>query len=340
VKIDNLDSGGQRVLPRRQDRRTGARPVEARLRKLSRRMRALVAANPVWTLALFETRPDPTGIFDGARPIKLFESRRVRMRLNHIHTRADPFLFVRDSHLYIFFEAQDVGGHGYIKAWRTSDLETYENLGILLEEPHHVSYPNVFSLADGVYLIPESRDANEVALYEFTDFPHVLKRRKRLLSGFYVDPTIVFRDGLWWLFATSDRGLDLFWTEDLLGGEFTPHPANPVTNDPEACRCAGTIVEQDGFLFRPAQRAIVEDGANVHFRRIETLTREAYREGPAAGPFFQLADQWNLRGAHHISSAWFKGRWVTAVDGRQSDFLANKLMSPVFQLLAMVGLIF
>ena len=66
---------------------------------------------------------------------------------------ADPFLHVSSSGLlYIFFETKTVASNqGDIAVAGSSDFgASWQYLGIALDEPHHLSYPFVFSWNDKV----------------------------------------------------------------------------------------------------------------------------------------------------------------------------------------------
>lgn len=62
------------------------------------------------------------------------------------HTRADPFLFVRDDRLYLFYESQVADDFGRIDCAEI-DGHRIRHLGTVLAEPFHLSYPSAF--ADG-----------------------------------------------------------------------------------------------------------------------------------------------------------------------------------------------
>jgi hypothetical protein len=258
--------------------------------------------------------------------LKFVDSRRIRRSRRHIHTRADPFLFANAEHLYLFFEVEKVGGRGYISALRTRDLVSYEDCGIILQRTDHVSYPQVLRTAEGIFMVPESKDAGEVALYGFKPFPRGAYRRKRLVAGHYADPTLVEQDGRWWLFATGEDGLHLFSSANLLKDDFRPHPLNPVCTDARIARCAGNFLRHEGALYRPAQNSEVGDGSNVRMVRVLELTAERYREEEPGPSFFTTDRWWQRRGGHHVSHATFGGTQLVALDGRHSDTLLNTLL--------------
>ncbi len=295
--------------------------------------RSRPGASIVWNSALFEIGDGDPFDIAGARRIALFSSLRLRLRQRGIHTQADPFLFVQDDKLYLFMEVQAFGEPGHIEAYRTIDLRTFEPLGVILSRDHHLSYPLVFADRSAVHLLPESSAAGEVVLYGFDAFPFGVRPLRTLLRGAYRDPTIVHHDGYWWLFATSDDGLELFYASTL-EDRFVRHPASPISGDPAFYRCGGAIVPHGGRLYRPAQDGAAEYGRNLHLMRIETLSCDAYEEVLERRNMFDCRQSWNARGGHHISIARFAGKWIVAVDGKQRDYRFDRLLPLLSRLIA------
>ena len=291
-------------------------------------------ARSMWSFCLLEGQPTSTLLVQQRR-IRHFDSRRLRTGSRHIHTQADPFLFVDGDYLYVFYEVQEVSDVGYIVGCRTKNLESFEDLGVVLRRGEHVSYPYVFRTSEGIFMLPETREAGEVALYRFAEFPFDLRRERRLIKGAYTDPTLVRASDRWWLFATGAEGLELFSATDLHHGEFEPHPMNPICTDPRLSRCGGAIIEMEGRLYRPAQASIVEDGCNLRMLAINELSPERYSEAAWAPEFFALTEPWQVRGAHHLSAVKFGDRNIVAVDGRHPDYVINgTFLNPMWRLVS------
>lgn len=283
----------------------------------------------VWNTAVLEAGPGGPFAVSEMRPLAMFSSRTLRLSKSHVHTRADPFLWVHGDHLYLFVEVQRFGEPGRIAAYRTADLRSFEPLGEVLKAPTHLSYPLIVTDGAATYMVPESAEAGEVALYRFHDFPRGLTRVRCLLAGAFLDSTI-FRQGQhWWMFTTSPEGLELFSAPDL-EGEFTRHPQSPVSTDPAFMRCGGSILEWQGKLYRPAQDGSDGYGRNLHVMRIDKLSPTEYVETPAHMNIFDRRATWNSEGAHHLSTAQFLGRLIVAVDGKQEDYRLNRVMSALF----------
>src|SRR5271165_449914 len=91
-------------------------------------LRSAIRPNQVWNIALHSL----PGEFEIDRQLPdatlIFSSHHLRRDIQHIHTRADPFLFVTGDELYLFFEAVDTNWHGRIDAYKTRDMKTFSNI--------------------------------------------------------------------------------------------------------------------------------------------------------------------------------------------------------------------
>jgi len=290
----------------------------------------LIEPNLLWSMALYAQTDSFSFLNKLKKPVKVFNSKNLRTKTNHVHTRADPFLFVRNDELFLFFESMSIKEVGCIAVYKTADLKKFDYLGIILSEPHHLSYPLVFGYGPSVFMIPESGAAEEVVLYRFERFPFELKKVRTLLFGKYFDSSLIFHEELWYLFTNSEVGLEIFLTDNIEEGAFSPHPQNPITTDPRFNRCAGQPVVVAGTTFRLAQNCSKKYGGNLNILRILELTADCYREEIVCEGYFGCNEKWNTEGGHHLSMTNFLGKTVVAVDGHHRDYLFNKFISPFF----------
>jgi hypothetical protein len=219
------------------------------------------------------------------------------------------------------------GERAAIGVARSDDAVSWQHLGIVLEEPFHLSYPAVFQDGGTWYMVPESGEAQRVILYESTTFPMEWRASTTLLEGVYRDPTIFVHDGTWWMFATDsgevpEDTLRLFMAPDLKG-PWTEHPASPVVDgDVSRSRSAGSVVVVDGALVRFAQDNSDGYGKAVYAYAISTLTPSAYDEvRVVGGPVVSATGSgWTASGMHHVSAVELDdGRWRVAVDGYETE---------------------
>jgi hypothetical protein len=285
----------------------------------------------VWSSALFiqdELKIPPQGA-----PHKLFDSRAFWRGPKFIHTRADPFLYVHEDELFLFFEVASAAGPGWIEGYRTADLVNFIPLGEVMREDFHIAYPSVFSHGEDIFMIPETKSANEVMLFKFNTFPYGLTKIRSILPGQYNDPTVFKVDGVWFLFATKNNQLHLFSSDDLLSGEFLPHRVNPVSSDPVIFRSGGMPVNIDGRLYRVAQNCKYRYGSNLSLIEITEISRTSYVERLAKQDIFFEKLGWNNIGSHHLSLVKFRNQYVLAVDGYTYDYYIHKLIGASSRLL-------
>jgi hypothetical protein len=279
----------------------------------------------IWSIALYAL---DGGFVPGSplgAPHMVFDTKRIDLSGASPHSRVDPFLFVDGDRFYIFYEIASRGGHGEIAALRTSDLKQFEDLGVVLRAPFHLSFPFVFQDRSSIYMLPESGSGDELALYGFDAFPFGAKKLRVLLQGRHADSHLLKHMNRWFLFTTLGDEFCAYVAEDLLTGEFSPHPANPITRDPKISRSAGATIRLEGRLYRVAQDCSDTYGKNVSLIEITELSPVAYRERVAVKELFALDASWKRDGAHHLSICQFLGKTILATDGKQVDYFANRI---------------
>lgn len=241
---------------------------------------------------------------------------------------ADPFLIQERDTFYLFFEVLGVD-RGAIGLATSADGRRWRYERIVLEEPFHLSYPNVFKWENDYYLVPESIADHSVRLYKATQFPDGWQFVKPIITDrSLVDSTVLTHQGVLWLFSSSkdSQNLYLFYA-DQPEGPWREHPKSPIIRgNGRDARPAGNILNTGDRLIRfsqDSQEYGEKYGRAVRGFEIMTLTREEYRERPLEdNPLLKDSGTgWNAMGMHQISS-WpvSRGRWIAAVDGkRRSD---------------------
>lgn len=199
---------------------------------------------------------------------------------------ADPFLHRAGGRTFLFVEEYPYADRkGVISVAEVVDGRPAATPVAVLERPYHLSYPFVFEHEGEFWMIPETGENRSIELYRATEFPWKWTLSKILMEGaVFSDATVLFHDGLWWLFVTADRfggstqdELSIFYSE-ALQGEWKPHRANPVKSDSRFSRPAGRIVQQGGRLFRPAQDCDRTYGAGIVWFEITELTTTGFSE--------------------------------------------------------------
>lgn len=242
---------------------------------------------------------------------------------------ADPFLFVKNGKLYLFYEEKGLLTDGVLKMMWTSDLKSWSKPVVVLKEKYHLSFPYVFEDNGKVYMIPESALDNSIRLYEamnddLTEFRFVKKlvtapSGKTITMG-YGDSCICNKDGLYYLFTQicyedGVNTMELFVSKALYG-DFKPHPCNPIQHNMKTGRNAGSIMEVDGKLYRFAQDCTVHYGDNVNVNEITLLSPDAYAEKLIQDNVYPN-NGFYLCGGHQFNAVQFKGYWIVATDAKE-----------------------
>ena len=197
---------------------------------------------------------------------------------------ADPCLFTKDQRQYVFCEL-------YLYSTNKGMISVFEiknghasQLEVVIEEPFHISYPQVFEYDGSIFCMPESADARQVNLYEATDFPFRWKRVHTLLDNVTaVDSTLLQFENKWWLFFTDGESrrfnthLHVWYASDLLG-DWKPHAGNPVKIDVRSALSAGQFFWHENCLYRPAQDCSRTYGGQIRINKIVKLTESEFEE--------------------------------------------------------------
>ncbi len=204
---------------------------------------------------------------------------------------ADPFGVWREGRLHLFAEAYDYRSrHGVIVLIELGADFTPIRRRVVLQEPWHLSYPQVFEADGETWMLPESHRSGTLTLYRAAAFPDLWEPAACLpLDTAAIDATPFRHDGLWWL-AYSPAGpqhwkqgrLHLAFAERLTG-PWRPHPGNPVRIDRASSRPGGTVWIEDGAPHLPVQDCTRTYGGAIRPLRIDRLDPERF-EAEAAPP--------------------------------------------------------
>lgn len=221
---------------------------------------------------------------------------------------ADPHVFFKDDTYYIFIEEYPYKQKkGYISLIEMQQSGKYTAAIKVLEEPFHLSYPNIFEYNGTLFMIPETQQSHCINLYECTNFPTGWKHRETLIDSVdAVDSTILLHKNKWWLFTNivepggteNYHELSLFYSDNPLSRDWHPHPLNPVISDIKTARSAGKIFKQNDIVYRPSQCCKPYYGYGIKLNEIVTLTEKEYREKEIV--FIEPEWEKRLKGIHTL----------------------------------------
>jgi len=192
---------------------------------------------------------------------------------------SDPFILKKQNTSYLFFEEyvhnKKLGHISYAVIESNGDIS--EPL-VALERPYHLSYPFIFEYRGEFYMVPSTRN-DVVEVYRCKRFPDQWEHHKIILHDVNAaNATLVEHLMRWWMFVGVGDELHLYYTDDPLSENWTPHPMNPVVSDVRSAKPAGRIFRRDGGLVRPARDSSLRHGRAVNLYRITKLTTNEYEE--------------------------------------------------------------
>lgn len=239
---------------------------------------------------------------------------------------ADPFMINVDSAWYMFFEVMNAQTNkGDIGLATSKDGVKWDYRQIVLSELFHLSYPYVFAVENEYFMVPESYEANSIKLYRAVSFPVRWEPVETILEGPWVDSSVFFFKGLWWLFSNPvvppNQILELFYATSIVG-PWHRHAMSPLINgNNRIARGGGRVILLDGKPVRFAQDCFPSYGTSIRAFEITVLTTSGYAERELEdSPILCPGSlSWNQSGMHHIDAHLTNNGWLACVDGWRPD---------------------
>ena len=192
---------------------------------------------------------------------------------------ADPFVFHWRGRAFLFVE-------DYVHAARKAVISVipFDADGrpqmprVVLEEPHHLSYPQVFERDGAIWMLPEASAGGRLTLYRAAPFPERWIPEAVLVEGDISDATLLEQDGRLWLFATQRDGFGspsdtlAVFSAHALAGPWRPHALNPILIDRRCARPGGAFVrDAEGRIFLPVQDGTLGYGGALGLSQLVSL---------------------------------------------------------------------
>ncbi|HXY59354.1 MAG TPA: formyl transferase [Methylocystis sp.] len=221
----------------------------------------------------------------------------------------DPFVLAKGGRVFVFCEEFPYAtGKGVLSAFEFFEDGAVSPPRLVLEQDHHLSYPQVFERDGALWMIPESSAASRIELYRAERFPDLWRLEAVLVDGVRAaDATLIEHDGKLWLFATvAEDGLSDWdalhvYVADKLCGRWRAHPGNPVLIDAASARPAGPMFKRGGELWRPAQDCSHGYGGGLTLCRVDRLDENEFRQTPKTR--LKPPRSWRAHGAHTLHHA-------------------------------------
>jgi hypothetical protein len=239
----------------------------------------------------------------------------------------DPFYFyeTKKKKEYIFFEISYFDLK--LKKYKSGDIfyliknpdEQNWNFGErIISTETKISFPQIISFKENIYMIPETSAENEVSLHKsfVDDFPNRWKKEKILLSGKdFQDPVFFEKDNIYYLFVSTNKDslLRIYFSDNFINKEFTEHPLSPIYKSECTARAAGKFIKIENKLIRPAQYKF--HGNQILFFEIKKLSKTEFEEEI----YYKLEklenNNYANKGVHHIDINKIDNHYIILVDG-------------------------
>lgn len=266
---------------------------------------------------------------------------------NPVTIAADPFLFVHNDELFLFYEELRFCTQGVIKMVKTKDLKNWSEPIAVLQESFHLSYPYVFEDNGVVYMIPETSASGEIRLYKakgdgLTSF--VLDctlisddNKGESIDIDFSDSSVYKKDGLYYLMTTrrvtGTYTLYLYVSDDLRG-PYRVHPMSPVRISNKYGRNAGCLMRNNGILCRVAQDCEKRYGDNVHLFEVLKMDENDYQEKLVKENLFDTTTSFHKDGGHQFNMVQFLGKTIVATDAKEyKNYWLYRIVTKVLRIL-------
>lgn len=221
---------------------------------------------------------------------------------------ADPFAFEHEGSTHVFVEEFPAQTNKGIISHFTISEHGAASLPIpVLDVPHHLSYPQVFTLGKEIWMLPEAAGGGGLDLYRAEGFPYRWVKQARIVDQPLHDATLFSHAGQFWIAASTTAyqssswdALSLFYS-DTLTGPWRPHARNPVLVDARSARPAGPFWHDGETLMRAAQDCSKNYGGQITLKRITGLDPHHFDEVTIGA--ISISPKSGILGPHTISRA-------------------------------------
>ena len=221
---------------------------------------------------------------------------------------ADPFVWAHGNEHYCFVEDFSLKkGKGAISVFKIFK-DKYKELGEVINEDFHLSYPFIFKAYGDLYMCPATPDIKEIRLYKCVKFPMEWKLDQVLIKDINAGDTNIFHyNQKWWLMTNcsssklGDRNseLHIFYSDDLLSQNWKKHLNNPVIFDSDLARNGGLILDGKNIFRIYQKHKFNHYGYATGIAKIRELSECTYAEDYICENLPDFAK--NINGTHSFN---------------------------------------
>ena len=284
----------------------GVFAAEGFAQAVAARIKRLASHEPNWRIGWRSLDGGPTTMEARRWP----EGRRwLWLEDNAASYYADPFIFARDGVVAIFCEEYLYrSSKGVISVFTIEASGRRSDPKIIVERPHHLSYPFLFEHDGALWMMPESSSAGVLELFRCDEFPLRWSPQGAVLSGRSLsDATLAQHDGQWIMSAATNAGRASTWDTlsifraDSPFGPWREDGGGACLIDASAARPAGNWAKVGDVWLRPAQDCRTGYGQGTAICRLDDLREGAFAQtvvGRLAPPPGSAS-----RGVHTLNAA-------------------------------------
>ncbi len=228
---------------------------------------------------------------------------------------ADPFFIVDDGQYFLFTE---------LKGKKDADIALFKSVDgkdfiydtIVLDEPFHLSYPQVFKHEEEFYMLPESKQSGHLLLYKSDNFPYAWKVVDTLLKDVKLkDASILLSEEFNLMVAVDDHMNQLIYTADSLSGDWQ-EASNYISRKGNHTRPGGRFFHYQNEWYLPVQDRSRGYGSGISLYQLHHSTEHLSLQ-IVENRYLHNMDSiiWFNRGMHHLDLQRVNNSYYMVYDG-------------------------
>jgi hypothetical protein len=256
-----------------------------------------------------------------------FDPRNLNL-IPNVKLMADPFIVQNNNEYFIFYEqfsGKTNATFGDLAVLKSTDLKQWTYQGLVLDEPFHLSFPNVFKWNNKWYMLPEAGASNSLRLYSTDNFPFDWKLQSILIKNkVFADPILIAKNDKFYILVQDNSDFSLrLYISDSLESNWKEHPSSPIRiGQNNRVRPAGRQEILHDSLYYFVQDHSHGYGTAVITYIIDSLTPTTFKDHKVkSNPVLsKFGTGWAANGMHQLS--WIKtsdSNYFCVVDGRHTE---------------------
>lgn len=234
---------------------------------------------------------------------------------------ADPFAFTSSNgKINILAEKFTTGElDGDICLLTYDATQSFSAPKVIYHGSNHFSYPAVYIENNTTNVVLVNGLTGPLLSYQFNDDQQKLVNEKVICNLPLVDATVLQHNNKYWLFGNlleegKSNKLYIYFADNF-AGPYKAHAANPVKNDLDGSRSAGSFIKVDDCIYRPSQNCRNFYGESITIQKIIKLTETEFEEEAYFTIEANKKEEFGF-GIHTINAA---GNYII-VDGQKGHF--------------------